>query len=96
MSEKPQRDTFYGKMEQCTGGIYMWGFGSLLNSFSIPKSPAAVQPYVVQGLKRGWAAAGPVQMEIQALAIVPDNESSCSGGFSSHTHLMQDKPRWAE
>lgn len=97
MAEQVQRDTFYAKMEQCSkGGIYMWGFGSLLNSFSIPKKPSEVRPYVVNGLKRAWAAAGPVQMEIQALAVAPSTESSCSGGFSSHTSFLHDKPRWAD
>ena len=96
-TEKKARDTFYAKMERCRkGGLYNWGFGSLLNSFSIPARADDLHPYNIKGLERGWAKAGPTSMEIQALNIVPNPLHATTGGFSSHQRYLNDKPGWAD
>jgi len=83
-----QRESFYSKMLQCKGGLYMWGFGSLLNAFTIPKIPTDVHPYTIAGLERGWAANGPANYEIMALGVEPNLQKQVTGGFSSHANYI--------
>ena len=90
LRQKAARDAFYEKLLQCKeGGVHMWGFGSLLNAFSIPKPPSQVHPYVVKGLKRDWS-------EVGGMAIEASRNASCPGGFSSHAPFLRDKPAWAD
>ena len=90
-TKTPSSSTFFSKMSRCREvGLFMWGFGSLMNALSVPVRPDDVHVHAVPlPLVRGWSPYGGMALEHARGPPFP-------GTLVSHARFLDDADAWRQ